>query len=281
MKSIVLVYLLFITVAHSHSACDEISFVTRIGWGAREPTSITNLTSKPLSFFVVHHAEDPPSCYDDESCIERVREIQIFHQNSQDWVDIGYHFLVGENGKVYEGRGWDRQAAYSPGWNNDAYGICFIGNFNTSSPNEKALKAAHSWIKCGIERRYVTKDFYVITHRQSQRPGYTTCPGDTLFNVVRSWPQAYKQKNGDESKSRSLPAKIVALSQALSSVANSWKDIVNSFKTSRSTPITRIIRLGSTHFDQRSTVLKAIDIPANKASEFSNAIVIDYNLPLK
>ncbi|CAF1168124.1 unnamed protein product [Rotaria sordida] len=90
-----------------------------------------------------------------------------------------------------------------------------------------------------------------------------------------------KQKNGDESESQSLPAKIVVLSQALSSVANSWKDIVNSFKTSKSTPITRIIRLGSTHFDQRSTVLKTIDIPTNKASEFINAIVIDYNLPLK
>ncbi|CAF3934040.1 unnamed protein product [Rotaria sp. Silwood1] len=36
-----------------------------------------------------------------------------------------------------------------------------------------------------------------------------------------------------------------------------------------------------THFDQKSTVLKAIDIPANKASEFINAIVIDYNLPSK
>ncbi|CAF1085055.1 unnamed protein product [Rotaria sp. Silwood1] len=174
MKSIVLVYLLFITVAYSQSACDEVSFVNRTGWGAREPTSITNLTTKPLSFFVIHHAEDPSSCYDDESCIERVKEIQIFHQNSQNWVDIGYHFLVGENGKIYEGRGWNRQAAHSPGWNNVAYGISFIGNFHASSPNEKALKTARSWINCGVERGYVTKDFYVITHRQSQRPGYTT-----------------------------------------------------------------------------------------------------------
>ena len=60
MKSIVVVYLLFITVAHGQSACDEVAFVNRAGWGAREPTSITNLTSKPLSFFVIHHAEDPP-----------------------------------------------------------------------------------------------------------------------------------------------------------------------------------------------------------------------------
>ncbi|CAF3003533.1 unnamed protein product [Rotaria socialis] len=187
MKSIVLLYLLFITVAHGESVCDAISFVNRAGWGAREPTSITNLTTKPLSLFAIHHAEDPPSCYDDESCVERVKEIQIFHQHNQSWVDIGYHFLVGENGKVYEGRGWDRQAAHSPGWNNDAYSISFIGNFSTSSPNEKALKTARSWMNCGVERHYVTKDFYVITHRQSQRPGYTTCPGDALFSVVRSW----------------------------------------------------------------------------------------------
>jgi N-acetylmuramoyl-L-alanine amidase len=44
-------------------------------------------------------------------------------------VDIGYHFLVGENGKVYEGRGWDRQGAHSPGWNNDAYGNNFYPLF--------------------------------------------------------------------------------------------------------------------------------------------------------
>ncbi|CAF3061877.1 unnamed protein product [Rotaria sp. Silwood2] len=127
MKSIVLVYLLFTTIAHDQSTCDEISFTNQARSGARAPTSITNLTTKPLSFIVIHHAENPPSCYDDESCSERVKEIQIFHQNNQSWVDIGYHFLVGKNGKVYEVRGWDRQAAHSPGWNNDAYGISFIG----------------------------------------------------------------------------------------------------------------------------------------------------------
>ena len=62
------------------------------------------------------------SCYDDQTCIQRVRSIQNFHIDDRGWADIGYHFLVGENGKVYEGRGWDRQGAHSPGFNNDAYG---------------------------------------------------------------------------------------------------------------------------------------------------------------
>ena len=48
---------------------------------------------------------------------------KILHQIDRKWADIGYHFLVGENGKVYEGRGWHREAAHSTGWNNEAYGI--------------------------------------------------------------------------------------------------------------------------------------------------------------
>ncbi|CAF1614748.1 unnamed protein product [Rotaria magnacalcarata] len=84
-------------------------------------------------------------------------------------------FLVGENGKVYEGRGWNRQAAHSPGWNDDAFGICIMGDFRTASPNEKALNAV--------------QDYYIITHRQSQRPGYTECPGNGTMDVVNKWPR--------------------------------------------------------------------------------------------
>ncbi|CAF3648985.1 unnamed protein product [Rotaria sordida] len=105
----------------------------------RKPTSITNLTGKPLSFYVIHHTYQPPNCYDDDECIQRVQAIQDLHQNDQGWVDIGYHFLVG---------------------------ICIIGDFRTSSPNEKALEAIRLWIDCGIERGHVTEAYYIITHRQ-------------------------------------------------------------------------------------------------------------------
>jgi N-acetylmuramoyl-L-alanine amidase len=64
---------------------------------------------------------DFSSCYDDETCIARVQEIQNLHIDSK-WPDIGYHFLVGENGKVYEGRGWNREGAYAPSWSNASYG---------------------------------------------------------------------------------------------------------------------------------------------------------------
>ena len=130
------------------------------------------------------------SCYDDNSCIDQVQYIQYQHLSIPGFLDIGYHFLVGENGKVYEGRGWNREGAHSRGWNKDAFskrslyllfkvltfcfsGICIIGNFSTASPNKKALKAVRSWIECGIERGQVKENYYIITHQQSQTPGFT------------------------------------------------------------------------------------------------------------
>lgn len=34
---------------------------------------------------------------------------------SKNWDDIGYNFLVGGDGEVYEGRGWDKQGAHTKG----------------------------------------------------------------------------------------------------------------------------------------------------------------------
>ncbi|CAF0946704.1 unnamed protein product [Rotaria sordida] len=80
------------------------------------------------------------------------------------------------------------------------------------------------------------------------------------------------------SQLRTLPEKILALSKAVSAAANAWKDIVTAFKSSSSTTITRIVRFDFTYFSQKSAVLKEIDISADKATEFINAVIIDYNL---
>jgi N-acetylmuramoyl-L-alanine amidase len=49
--------------------------------------------------------------------------------NAQRWPDIGYNFLVGEDGNVYEGRGWDAVGAHAVPYNSNSIGICVIGDF--------------------------------------------------------------------------------------------------------------------------------------------------------
>lgn len=40
------------------------------------------------------------------ACVYRVRFIQEQHIGIQNYGDIGYNFLIGDDGNVYEGRGW-------------------------------------------------------------------------------------------------------------------------------------------------------------------------------
>lgn len=47
------------------------------------------------------------------------------------WDDIGYNFLAGEDGNIYEGRGWGIKGAHSPSYNAISLGICLIGDFSS------------------------------------------------------------------------------------------------------------------------------------------------------
>lgn len=46
------------------------------------------------------------------------------------WSDIEYNFLVGEDGAVYEGRGWNNVGAHTNGYDSQSIGMAVMGNFN-------------------------------------------------------------------------------------------------------------------------------------------------------
>lgn len=45
-----------------------------------------------------------------------------------DRMDIGYNFLVGEDGKAYEGRGWGVEGEHADGFNRNSIGEIPSGN---------------------------------------------------------------------------------------------------------------------------------------------------------
>jgi len=68
------------------------------------------------------------------------------------WWDIAYNFLVGEDGKVYEGRGWDRVVYHNHAYSKESIAIAFIGNFNRRKPNDAAINAAKQLVSCGVSK---------------------------------------------------------------------------------------------------------------------------------
>ena len=77
---------------------------------------------------------------------------QLSYISGNGWDDIGYNFLVGEDGNAYEGRGWDVVGAHALSWNNESHGICMMGTFHTILPNQAALDTITSLMQCGISQ---------------------------------------------------------------------------------------------------------------------------------
>jgi len=164
-------------------ACDSLEIITREQWGARPPTSVSYL-SGAVNMSFVHYSAGPP-CFDQAQCEARVRGIQNYHMDSNGWSDIGYSFLIGEDGRIYEGRGWGVVGAHTLNYNTVAHGFCIMGDFMDHSPNTPSLEATQNIIECGVELGYTIRDYELFGHRDGR---CTTCPGDYLYAIIRGWP---------------------------------------------------------------------------------------------
>jgi len=118
-----------IKVEMCNIAADVCKVVSREEWGARAPRMVNK--RDPLSpFLMVHHGGIANYSSTKEGCAAIVRSYQDLHMDDRGWDDIGYSFLVGEDGNVYEGRGWDRVGAHAPQYNQISIGVCFLGDFS-------------------------------------------------------------------------------------------------------------------------------------------------------
>ena len=160
--------------------------VSREEWGARAPVFREEMKVSPTPYVVIHHGGIPCYCHTQNECSEIVKYYQNLHMDDRVWFDIGYSFLIGEDGNVYEGRGWNSCGAHAPGYNNQSIGICIIGDFSDSLPNAAALKAVNALIEYGVTLGKINENYQVIGHRQVRD---TECPGEELYKYVQTHPR--------------------------------------------------------------------------------------------
>jgi hypothetical protein len=148
--------------------------------------------SPAVKLLVVHHTAQ--NLRDDlRSPLERVRALYQYHAQALGWGDIGYHYLIDEDGTIYEGRaGGDNVVgghAYCA--NVETIGVALLGNFEIDEPSQIQILslqwllkklADHYGLNPGTsvifhgERRDV-----IVGHRDLQR---TACPGYFLAGVL-------------------------------------------------------------------------------------------------
>lgn len=163
----------------------ELKIITRAEWGARPAQGpVNDLPVYPPPFVVVHHSATV-GCTSQTICSARVRSFQNYHMDHNKWSDIGYNFLVGEDGLVYEGRGWGKRGAHCPKFNPKSIGICVIGNFTSHEPNLIAIETLKDLIEFGVSKGEIQSDYKLIGHRQGSR---TECPGNSLYDLIKTFP---------------------------------------------------------------------------------------------
>lgn len=66
----------------------------------------------------------------------RPEEIKQWHLD-RGWKDIGYHFVITLDGKLYCGRPIDQQGAHVRGHNEDSIGIVYVGGMSKDMKHSK------------------------------------------------------------------------------------------------------------------------------------------------
>ncbi|XP_051889568.1 peptidoglycan recognition protein 5 isoform X2 [Pristis pectinata] len=157
--------------------------VSRSEWSQR--ASLCSKTLPPSRKYAVIHHTLGKRCFSMVTCKKQLQNIQHYHMVTRKWCDIGYNFLIGEDGNIYEGRGWTKQGAHTYGYNWNSLGISIMGNFMRDAPNKLALTAAQNLIQCLASKGYLASNYVLKGHRQL---GKTKCPGDSLYNIITKWP---------------------------------------------------------------------------------------------
>ncbi|KAI5940745.1 Peptidoglycan recognition protein 4 [Manis javanica] len=166
--------------ASPKKACPSI--VPRAAWGARETHCPT--LNLPAKYTIIIHTAGR-TCNRSAECHLLVQDIQSFLMEKLNSCDVGYNFLVGQDGAVYEGVGWTVQGSHTRGYNDIALGIAFLGTFSGAPPNAAALEAAQTLIQCAMAKGYLSPNYLLVAQSDVIK---TLSPGKALYNIISSWP---------------------------------------------------------------------------------------------
>lgn len=149
--------------------------LSRADWGARAATCSSSLGT--VTRMAIHHTESPT--VDKLSPQARLRQIQSYHMNVKGWCDIGYHFLVSRDGRVWQGRPVTKLGSHAGGANTGNVGVAVIGSHDTTPVTDAQVTAIADLIAAvaratGIKINRTT----IKGHREYKD---TSCPGDRLM----------------------------------------------------------------------------------------------------
>lgn len=224
--------------SNSGASYTSLPIKTRDEWGANPITwdsksnanidDPSRLTWFPVYYkaarIVIHHTVTPPT----SDPATAVRLVYLYHTYTKDggWGDIGYNYIIDQNGTIYQGKGGgdETQGYHAFGAaNRISIGISLIGDFTNSPPTPSAQTALKKLLAekaafygfalkyaDGGSAKWKDKSYTVFGHRSTYRwngsswyAASTACPGNAFYPILPSLVQSannYRMNNFTELK---------------------------------------------------------------------------------
>jgi hypothetical protein len=177
--------------------------VLRPEWGASDlPLAQPVQANSAPKYVVIHHTADAGSGQSGTGK-DAMKSIENLHVQTNKWSDVGYHFVIAPDGKIYQGRygGPGVRGAHFHGANDGNIGISVMGNFEqeqVSSAAKKSLgdllkylKTKHSISYSGTttltSANVTVKNLakHSDINKSALDPQFSTaCPGKNLLTVI-------------------------------------------------------------------------------------------------
>jgi hypothetical protein len=182
-------------------ATPQPKIISRKEWGANEGIRKGTPEFAPVKRIAIHHTDTSNA---DPNPAATVRAIYAFHVQGNGWNDIGYNFLIDQQGNVYEGRyarnyngaaptgeNEDRKhviGAHVTNNNTGSVGISLLGSFESVAPSAAQQTALEKMIAWEGDRHDLdtTSANVVMGHRDL---GQSACPGGVAWALLPKWRQ--------------------------------------------------------------------------------------------
>lgn len=174
--------------------CVQPTAIEQSVWRDGLPDPVSGRQETDVAHVIIHHSASSNAAMDFTTV---VRNIYLFHTQSNGWDDIGYNYLIAPNGDIYKGRDDlnvadedNIQGAHFCAKNGGTMGVCLLGTYSDLAPSDTMMKSLADLIAWKLHKEQITAyDSFIHPTGSSallgsialHRNGCSTeCPGDSV-----------------------------------------------------------------------------------------------------
>ena len=183
------------SLQEENDCLDIADAIPQSAWRAGLPDPNYTRSFHEVTHHIVHHTAGSNS---NTNYVQVVRDIYLYHTEVNGWSDIGYNFLVAQDGTLFEGRDpggsmseFDVRGAHFCAKNTGTLGIALLGNYELTHPSEEMIARLVRLLSLSLSQLDIhpesTADHRGLALRaiSGHRDGCSTlCPGAHVYSIL-------------------------------------------------------------------------------------------------